>query len=554
MKKNLNLNNDKYKGKNLIDDSLMALRNGDTAYLLSHRGDLSRAAEVKGGNEKQKLQSRALAISLNTLMFDKVESYKLLTQFVEETKDKKVKAIETELDKLEQNLDSFTVGLFFSAVANFLFRNLAFSEGIYFAQKAHGLLLKDDDSVDPLLRLVVKAENTSWLVRLLTREEKQRDEKQQEAEQLLRQTIDKLVECYKDFGAAKKYRKDERGGLDLELAIALNLWAAFLWTRGDLEAARQKIYRALFLLRDGNAQDPIRLAHSLFVSGKIEASYSTANFEWALLLLREAEDIFKDNRHPLASRCAIQSAQCLHKASRSKEAGEVLTSALTSITQITDDVERSFAEAEWAMTQVWILEDEARAKRREWEDCRKESQKFFNQAEAGKLPRRLKAEAYLHHGLVLVHLGRYEDGRKQLHKATEIAKQDGRIKINVAAYFALTESYIGPEGDPTEAKRFWTEGLRLFANVQSTFLERWEERLAPEVAAATKRGMLIAIDPTQRFEDVEKEFKRTFLRGYLASESDPWDEDSLKKRGLSRPTLYRWCRKLKVALPGRKAS
>jgi tetratricopeptide (TPR) repeat protein len=506
--KKLNL----YECRRVIIELCAAFRYGKIGGALGRRAELSLAVKCEGLKPEERLYANIMAAKLDTLMFAKADAEESLRPYVTLDNKQRAKPNWKNLESLENQQNSFITGTLFTEVANFLFRKYAFQEGMKIAERADSLLSKGDGSPDGLSLLLAKGENTIWLARLAAR-----CNQQQYAEKILRKMVEEMESKY------SIYKKGERGGIDHILAMAFDLWASFDWIRGD-RSARQKIYRALFLLRDGEADDPIRLAHALYIAGKIEASYSVTDFEWPIRLLEDAQEKFMEYKHPLARRCAIQKAQCLTKADKREDARDVLNKAKA--IEISDIEELTYSEAESTLTEVWIREAKARDKSGNWEDCIDEAKKLIAKIE--HLPRRLQAETHLHYGIILIHLEKYADAQNHLDKAITLVEKDGRIKLKVGVCFAYAESYK-KSGDPEKALKWWKNGLQLFANVQSSHLSQWKDRLAREFP---DNQLIININPKQSKEEMKLAIRKALLlyREAVGSSSD----------NMSRATEYRW--------------
>ena len=55
----------------LIDTCFVALREGKIDDIIANRASLARLATTNGGDQEEKLQARAIAVMLYTLMFEK---------------------------------------------------------------------------------------------------------------------------------------------------------------------------------------------------------------------------------------------------------------------------------------------------------------------------------------------------------------------------------------------------------------------------------------------------------------------------------------------------
>jgi tetratricopeptide (TPR) repeat protein len=509
----------------IVDRARALFETGQVGEALKLRKEL-RDAVIKGKEKSaDALQAQAMTAYLDLMMLDKTQALKCLEPFLIWQGEAGTQINRKELAHVT---DPFLGGLITAQLANLLYRSFNYEKGEQIASEADALLRRSGDAT--LFMFLTRWESRIWRARLAWR-----CGRRQEAEHSLQEALENL--------GRRHNSERERGGIELLMAVALSLWAAMDWVRGRLDDARRKIYQSLFLLRGGEANDPIRLAYALYTGGKIEASYSSTEFEWPIRLLCESEEIFRKHRHPFLCRATIQRAQCLVKAGRIDDAEKVL--GQLAMSDIQDPDERAYAEAESGLTRLWISERRVRNGMARWQDCLRESRKLLHSVDT--LPRRLQAEIHLHHGRALIHLEDRNKGREHSQKALEIAERDGRIKIQAGAYFVLTESFLGPQADQGMALHHWKEGLRLLANVQSSYLSQWKEDLAPRI-----EGPIIFSLPNHLpLARAKEEFMRDYLRYHCARAVSL--KDLLKHLGISRASLFRWMKELGIKQIFRKS-
>jgi len=535
--------------RNLVLDGIEAFRSGNIAVVIKERDEYLAAARI--GQDRERTLSAVFAAHAFLLLFNTHRAAKALVPLVStDSGQLKVDAIRKtskgrfnvggELAALEQQSSTFLQGLLYAHVGNLAYRDLHFAESRFLATEAAKRMKERDPDLDEDYCAVARAENQVWLARA-----ELRDGDRRTAET----TIARLVSAW----------EDERGkpGMDRVIAIALDLWAAIAWSQGDI-SAENKAQRSLALL--AGLDDPIHLANSRLTNARAYMSMSgrAASLERPLYRLQQAARTFRDyGNEAMEVRARLLEAQCLTKAKRLMEAKDLLNSYVPEGASVPEKLrtmlsetphELAFAEAEWHLSQTWIKETEARSGEGSWDACRNECEMLVDKRR--RLPARLRAEGFAHHGLGLVKSQdpqRREQGQRELQEAIKLAEMGGRTKIKVFALFALAESLIG--NDLTKALDCWTEAIGLLATVQSTFLEEWQQTLAPKVGGPLK----VEIDRQESWGEAERKLRVAFIR-YHQLRNDILDtDDKGKAKFISRATYFRDLNRYKKDLTIQKA-
>lgn len=299
-------------------------------------------------------------------------------------------------------------------------------------------------------------------------------------------------------------------------AFALDIAASLDWARGRIDDSRQKIYRALFLLRGGAVKDTVRLGLALLTAGKIESSLSNrANFRAALDILESGTHTLRSIGHPLASFAELQVAEAYIHAGEVGKAATVLDTLQPKLNEVAH-------KAEAALAWCWIHArqgDSARAK-----------QAAETMLAFPSLPVRLEAEGHFQLGRALMNLGERKRGTQELHDALDLAQRHGRSKIEIAALLELAADHSGQ--DPERAREYWEHATELLGRTRSTFLEERRD----EVATILRRGWPFFVE-SDNYKEETRKFSQQFF-GRLAKKYGSKSR-AAQKAGISRTTVIR---------------
>ena len=418
--------------------------------------------------------------------------------------------------------DACLAGRLLTPVCNILYRTLEYEQGARLARRAqHYFETTARLSGEGLECFLGRVEGEVWALRLDWRAGHHVDFTFR-----IGTLVRELVTAY------PKWEREAGGQIDLLLSLALNRWAVFDLAKGNLDAARKRIYRALYLLSGGTVQDSIRLAYTLYTAARIESSISTSDFIWARRLQRQAGDLFGSIRHPFLLRSNVHLAVCYIKARRFDEARSVLLRVKEALNTIADRHELNLVDGETKLAELLIAEHEAGDNPDFWEKCASMAGKLAKDARSGKLTTRLLAEGEFHLGRAHVLLDRHEEGRAELLQAVETAKRDGRVKIQAAAHLVLAESYIDTN-DMDKAQEHWVRSERLQAKGTSSYLIALRSQIAPRL------GSRISLDiGSKSYSEAKDEFLQAYLDFHFKQHGDNVDE-FLEATGLTRSSFYR---------------
>ena len=498
---------------------------------------------IKANNfakEEDNLVAKALAAYLYILTMEKNKAIQSLSPFVERSETSAQLILnEVELNQLKaraevREINPLFAGMIFTQTAILCYRCFEYKKGERLVSKAKRLfdLSETWETADDTSLLLARWENEIYWARI-----EWRTGRLLEAEKRLDNVAAEIVERYRQHPG-----ENTTGGFDNLLAVALSLMASLAWVQGDHETGRLLIHRALFLLSCGTVRDELRQANTLYLAGKLEASFGPRSLSWAVSLEERAEVAFDrmeeylGKPHPWRLHATLQKAKCLINLDELEEARLVLEDVEKRLEEILvdDPEEMGLLQAEKALSLVWIEERQAETNptAEQWEKCFNIASKI---AHYGNIPPRLKAESDLHLGRALANIsGRENDGREYLQEALSWAHQHNRVKIEIASYLALTESYLSTE--KPKAMIYWKDSQRLLEGAPSSYLRKWSKRLAPLV-----QGSLL-IDIEKPFEKAKETFESSYFI-YHAARTD-WDQPRFTKvTGLDRNKYYRMKRK-----------
>jgi hypothetical protein len=259
--------------------------------------------------------------------------------------------------------------------------------------------------------------------------------------------------------------------------------------------------------------------------------------------LREASKTFKISGNPWLAEALLQKAQTLIKAGNldaaEKELGEARQEAERIETN--NPEEAHVVRKDVDLTRIWLeirrASDPATHDRAsKWLDCMKLAEKLYDE---DRLPPRLLAEKALQYGRTLTHVkGEEAKGLGILGEARELARRDGRRKIELAALLAMAEN-LTLQGRFRDANDRLAEAnlLRVKARTSSTFLEDWERSISDELGATMALGIFRA-DLTEPHETLIEKLNQAY--GQFNWEMAERDGVQFQKRtGMHRSWFFR---------------
>lgn len=514
------------------------VRGGDIDEGLKSRRALDAAAARPGGDVAFRARLQARAAQFHLLMMDKYAAARSLAPYVDMIDGRNVRVSEAELDTLAETGGLYVLGSIQSQIANLMNSCFRYEHGAKLAQSADQLMAHEGDLVTELDRRLAQCENNIWRARLLSHCGRVED-----AEGLLRGVLRSLADALEWPVAAEDATK---GGIDLLAALTLDLSASLDLRAGRLDEGRRKIYQALFLLRGGRVRCTVRLAHALYMAARIEVSYGHTAKEWCLYLFDEAVERFRRMGHPFQFRTLVQKAQFFTRFPGVHDAEEVLAAVDRGLQlarrrkQIHPD-EEGYVRADQALTRVWILERKARQNPQLWTSCVDEARRLV--AHDPK-PHRLGIEGELHLGYAMIHSTSSDErkrGREILETCLIEARRSNLRKIEAAAHFALSESYLDSGGKRELCEGHFDLGAKLAAGMRSAFLQSWRESLQRTL----QRPGTIEIQLNQTLPQAEEELKRKFMQ--YAARGTRTNAELFDRLGLPHGPGYRLKKHLKAA-------
>ena len=429
-------------------------------------------------NDEETYRLQAICCQVYCLLLLRKKAVDSLGGFLELSPDQddrfKVEVKTEKIEALRKEASDLVVGMVLSAIANVLYRYLQIAEGLKYAQLAEDYFQLAYDTLhqdkagyeiprssDPeawrvyeekIDLLIFCSENRVWLCRLLwpivRSKQSNKLNKLEDITQLLNATVNELTRVYHED------RTDDEvfAGVDLRMALALELWAVLLWTENNLDAARRRIYRALFLIRnragERGIKDIVRLSFCLYTAGRIEGSRSRRSYAWGIDLERQALINFRrlkgeetgkygemelknplPQHHSFYARTLVQQAHLLIKASqefsrqseegktRLAKAKKLLRKAKKEIDENLsqyDPFEGNYARWQWYLARLWIAQSKAKDYPKLWRNVRNiAAQDLPSQVDG--IPRSLLLKGQFHEGLALTHL----NGVKQRQEGPE---------------------------------------------------------------------------------------------------------------------------------------
>jgi tetratricopeptide (TPR) repeat protein len=450
-----------------------------------------------------------------------------------------------ELDELARSPESrMLAGLLYAETGNLLFRRLEMERGLALAGHGVDLLATAPSQSGDKYTAIYSCLAPAWLARLAWHAG-QRD--------AARERIAKCIAQTQHLRSDWPHKAI--GGIDLVLAVQLDLAAEFYASSGQTDMAALYAQWGVMLLRESTAQDCARLGHLLYVLGKAEARRGRADgYRFASSLLRSArreyaraDDTTRNGHaHPFRFRAMTQEAQCLVRAGE-LEAAEALLSETESAmgkASITA-LEREHCTAYVTVTRVWILERQARGS--SWSETltrsyREAAERLLRLFGTSRSAARLRSDAYLHLGVANSHLGEHEHAMRALDSAERLAREEHHATTSVAVEFARSEALLACTPEALEpANRHFERGSGMMLDgIRNEYLEDWRMRLA----ARLNHRLLIWIDPDMSAGDAVDAARRNYLRFRLQRWSGRDQNNLAESMGMSRHTLTRWIHEL----------
>lgn len=465
-------------------------------------------------DERIRLSVQARVAQLNLLLMRLDRAAEALSPYAEFTSRGRLRFHDASVeDLIASGENSFEVALALTQLANLAYRACYYPRGVEIAKEARRLLRDKCQDAPRDLKFLAEFENEIWLARL-----EWHCGSYQEAENILRLTLRELT---------KELRNSTlRGGIELLAAVALGMWASFDWRSSNkLRDARRKAFQAAFILSQGIVKSSIRLAHCLYMAGRIEASYSLDSVGWWEELYNNAEEIFRRHHHIFQLRVRMQKALCLIGYGDIDQARQILDDLDKKMAEATQEntdfnsriypKEMEYVLANNALGRVWIKEYEARKEPAKWEECVELAAAIEEQELQHP---RLRAEGQLHYGLALTKCGKNKqetEGRAILEDTILLAQKHNLTKIEIAARFALVESFVSHGGDNAKAQSHWDLATDLLREVRSSFLFRWKSTLGPDINTLNR----VEVEINQTFEEAVSELAKKYLK-YHSSRSN----------------------------------
>ncbi len=467
-----------------------------------------------------RFEVQARAAQLHLMMMRVHDAAKCLRPYAEVTDEGEVVLNESKVAELKAGSSSYGRGCLLRELGNLLYRVHRHKQGRSLAAIGNVFLKRDSPGPSGRDRLLAELESRIWWSRLLWH-----CEEFSEAKELIR-------ECVLDLSEAMKDETAPRGGIDLLVAVALDLWASFNLAAGETDVARRRIYQALFLLRGGRVRCKVRLAYSMYSAARIEAAgYSKSSYQWCRDLFNESERLFGNHEHPFQLRARIMHAQFLtkHKVQR-REVDELLNSEDLKSRLTIDPEEKSYVEASELLTRVWAEERGARENPKLWEHC----------IELGKQldllqskPARLKAEGKLHLGLALIQIEKSRPaGQARLREALEISGRCNLMRIKAATHLAFVE-YHQLEREPALAREHWNIAAGLLRTMRSSFLYDWSRRLEDKLEAPAT----VELNLEGKLKTILERVHQDYLKYHTTKTTDK--QQLWQEMGVPQATGYR---------------
>lgn len=517
----------------LLDDIDLAIRTGQIGQLLGHTPAAFEQA-LRGTTGDKRLELRARQAELALLRVDISGAAKALNDWVAFDGSRvtlRQKNVE-DLHFRDWEKPNFARGLLLSQLANLLYRTHSFDLGAASARKAAAHLERSPHAGDPRKFCLAACQNQIWWARLLW----QLNEPA-EARSRLRGVLDRLT------NEARNVRGEELGGLDVVAALALSLEAALDWNLGNLDAARGRIYQALFLLR-GFAKDPVRQAYALYTASRVELIYQSHEATWPLRLVDESIALFEGSQHPFEWRARVQRAQCLVRIGEPSSASDELDRVEKGITDLGSrlaPIEKQATTEELALVRIWIKENQALEYGRghdAWQAVLTLAERLMTEAKPKGIhrkPRRLAVDGAVHYGLALVYSQSSPDARAKavLEQAERDAVDGGHRKERIAALLALAECER-ELGNIEGALKHCDSARRLLLQSENDYLRQWLARV--ERGFSNRFTFVVNLD--DKLKHTVAKVKEQFIHYALAVSKS--DEHAAQLAGVNRSTVHRY--------------
>jgi len=336
-------------------------------------------------------------------------------------------------------------GLFNAERANLAFRRGELTGGMKFARAAIELLDSrgaDTGGFPVALAKLLEHLSHAWWARLRWQGAEDR-----EARCDARERLDDQISRVRAF-RRMAFDAVGHGGADVVLALLLDLAAEFDASLGYTEKAARLAQAGVTLLREGKARDDPRLAHLLYVLGKIESRRGEEdNFLVAVELFRSAHALY-GKEHPFRFRAKNQEAQCLVRTGRVDDAAALLAIARGDLDDASNvsSGERTYVTDSFSMTALWLNSRKARNHARDhgvedieaWKGCERDALAILDVQHV--LPARLRADSLLQLGLARARLGKTDEAERALQDACDEAAKADLATIQIAAQFMLAEA------------------------------------------------------------------------------------------------------------------
>ena len=485
----------------LLAEIQEAICTGAIDRIVNKRKTLLEILQRRKTEDSEHLLIMVVASLLHLVQLEKVEAAASLAPYVRySAASGKVEVRHNELERLCVEAPAFLAGLICAEIGNLLHRTWQAEEGEDVARRGLALLerspLDGGANLHPLFVDLLRCLAIAWWARLgwqtgYAPEALQRLER-------LRIHLAKLRRS--DPGNAR--------GVYLVTGIVLDLTADLLALRGDHMKALDHIHEARVLVEDGRCEDRVRTAHILYTNGKILATQVAPEEYYLPILLFDSSQRIFPRQHPLKIRAINRKARCYLRGGDVAKAKSALEEAMVALKkmQLSKD-ERRYCDAEVQLTGLFLLERDSLAIDRVGQQCRAASKSLIDATEG--LPSRLRAEAYLHHGIAEMKHGDKEVAERSLVEAWELVERSGGpATTRISVLLARSELMAGRSLD--EATQCFAEASRLLADVRSTFLHSWRNRLEAQI----RGDITIRIDPNGLYSSAQKAAS-TALRAYL---------------------------------------
>ena len=512
----------KHDPKSLLSGITSAFNEGNVELAVTFRDPLHQMIKARCFRGAAELEAKARCAQAYLVTADRQEASRCLSPFVSFAKSgQRFRLNLTKIKALQDSPTSYEAGLVISQVANLLYRSFQFPKGAELAGTADDLLQKRSD---PEAILAI-AENQIWWARLQWRVGELTAAKA---------TLSRML-YQLERGQTEPHKVN--GGRDLVWALAHDLWATFDWRQGHLDDARRRIHMALDRLRNEVVKDKIRLAHALYIAGRIEAA-DARPYTSPLRYYEQAKKILEDHKHSCVARPVVNAAQYCIKIKQRERAKKYLEEVRNLLDVIPSESERTYVTCDVLLAELWILEQSAYSGTSGWDAVLEKADELVETntklVRASATPNRLALEGALHRGLSKIHIHKSEkqvrEGVKLARAVLEDAQKGGARKIEIAARFTIAEGVRGT--DKGGALEQWREGTDLLSTINGGYLEEWQRRLGRELRAP----LIVVIDPNKTFGEGKKALERAYYSNLWEIYRD--HERCWKAAGVSKATWF----------------